>query len=92
MTGIYQNNSSHSSLQTTVMAKTGTGLFESFGTGYTDGYSNRSFPTSGVSKKLTVTYYDNYDFTSLTGFGTAFDFDDSNGINNGPEYTSRKDR
>ena len=90
MTGIYQSNSSHSSLQATVMAKTGTALYESFGTGYTDGYSNRSFPTSGVSKKLTITYYDNYAFTSLTGFGTEFDFDNANSINNGPEYATPK--
>ena len=90
MTGIYESNSSHTSLQSTVMGQTGTALYEVFGTSYTDGYTNTAFPTTGIQKVLTVTYYDKYGFKDLTEFGGYFEFDNTNGINIGPYKTDPK--
>jgi RHS repeat-associated protein len=47
------------------------------------GYTNTVFPlVSNESSYLVVTYYDDYDFMN---WGSAFNFNSSNGVNNGPK-------
>ncbi len=75
MTGTYSSSASQSALQTTVNGYAS--CYETFNTG-TKAYSNNAFPTSGVTKVLTYTYYDNYSFipsgkTAVLNFHTSGD-------------------
>jgi RHS repeat-associated protein len=87
LTGIFQDNThtSRESMQSYLLSAIGSTFSwsENLG-GSVHGYTNNAFPNvSDENGYLTVSYYDNYDF--LTGWGTDFNFDGSNGINNGPK-------
>src|SRR5690606_32714321 len=75
-TGIYSSTKSAETLRSDVKAFYAQGgiYFEEFNaSGPVHGYSNQSFPNvSDPSDYLTVTYYDNYAFTSLAG--AAFEY------------------
>ncbi|GAA0192747.1 hypothetical protein GCM10009122_55540 [Fulvivirga kasyanovii] len=51
--------------------------YESFnGSTALHGYTDRSFPADvAADSYLTVTYYDNYDFKTLPGFGDSYNYD-----------------
>ncbi|UII21603.1 hypothetical protein [Fulvivirga ligni] len=59
---------------------TGRAWYESFdeNSGVVAGYNNASFPQLGnLDNYLTITYYDNYNFKSLSEFGADYDYDAS---------------
>lgn len=53
------------------------------------GYTNDTYPDNITEAQcLSVIYYDDYDFAS--SWGTAYQFDNANGINNGPYFPRPK--
>ncbi len=83
LTGIVTDTRSREALQTFVTGEIITGKrYESRGSakhGYTDVVWPRSIADNDY---LVVSYYDDYDFKN--SWGSAYDFDNANGINNGP--------
>ena len=79
-TGIYTHGSTvdQSAMQAYVNGEIGvtTSWYESYtGTG-TLGYDQSSFPKNvAASDYLSITYYDNYEYLSLAGFGSTFEYD-----------------
>lgn len=72
MTGVHNNSAERSSLQTLVDNQFAYGLLweerdNSNLTAAGTGYTNRSFPTAGLSSYLTIEYYDDYSF-----YGNSF--------------------
>lgn len=87
-TGVYRDavNKTQEAMQTAVTSyyapnplPSTKALYESFtGTGTTHGYDNKSFPVVNVANDyLTVTYYDNYTFQSLTPTPANLNYDAS---------------
>ncbi len=76
MTGIMSSASSEATIRSNVAAETNRG--ESFITGGTNQYTNATYPNDNiVSKYLTVTYYDDYDYQVHADWSSLdMDFDD----------------
>jgi RHS repeat-associated protein len=80
LTGYFSNASTRSSLQTLLDSEPV--RFESRGS-VVHGYTNNAYPKiSEQNQYMSSVYYDDYDFAS--GWGTAYQFDSNNGVNNGP--------
>ncbi len=72
VTGIYSDTSSLTYLRDTLMNVT---VYHEVDTTAGSGYTlDHVFPEVAEADLLTVTYYDDYDFKTLPGFGAAYDF------------------
>jgi RHS repeat-associated protein len=81
ITGYFTSSSTRAGLQAATNTHN-TDRFETRGSSI-HGYTNDAYPDNITEAQcLSVIYYDDYDFAS--SWGTEYQFDNSNGINNGP--------
>ena len=73
LTGIMTSTDDVATLRTTVMSTTQ--RYETFDDEGTEGYTNVTYPTTGIDHYLMVTYYDTYDFTLHAGGWTPVEWD-----------------
>lgn len=83
ITGIYSSTASRTQVQEAI--NTGSyALFEVRDNAASYGYSNQSFPNTGIVDHYSITYYDTYDFRdNLSEFGSGFSYEAPNHTTSG---------